>query len=106
MQSFGNHPTQRSQPIRRFELATYRLASGDVVELVQQRAAPDIPPGVAQVQATRGALAGSGRGAIVVDQLTSARRAWSSVRGGARLTLQTTSDAADLDALGTKLRVD
>jgi hypothetical protein len=37
-------------------------------------------------------------------KLPSPRRTWTSVRGDVRITL--TSDAADLNALGAKLRVD
>jgi hypothetical protein len=91
---------------------TYRLASGDAVELVQQRAAPGAPQvgadsqavrPLAPIEVTRRAAARAGAGTML--KLPSAQRTWTSVRGDVRLTLAT-SDAADLNALGAKLRVD
>jgi hypothetical protein len=83
----------------------YRLASGAIVELIQQRAAPDNP--AQDIQATTRGFQAPGRGGgAVIGGTPPVRRAWADVRGGVRLTLQTTSDAADLAALGAQLRVD
>ena len=92
----------------------YRLSSGDQVEVVQQRSGPVevvqqrrgpvSPPAVADLQNTGRALAETGRVGIVARPV-SGTRTWSTDRGGVRVTLQTTS-TADLDALGTRLRVD
>lgn len=91
----------------------YRLTTGELVELVQQRATPASEPTVAEVQATRRAFAetgrstvAAGRGGAAVERVASVPRTWSDVRGGVRITLQTTSEAADLNGLGTRLRVD
>jgi hypothetical protein len=90
---------------------TYRLASGDVVELVQQRPVPGAPQvgadslairPLAPIEVTRRATARAEAGTML--KLPSPRRTWTSVRGDVRITL--TSDAADLNALGAKLRVD
>jgi hypothetical protein len=83
----------------------YRLVSGDLVELVQHRITPNSPPGLDR-QATTRAFNGIGRAGVVADRAAAVPRTWSDVRGGVRITLQTTSGAADLDALGTRLRVD
>jgi hypothetical protein len=86
----------------------YRLASGELVELIQQPIAPDSLSSLADVQATRRAFTGggAGRGGVVADRVAAAPRTRSIVRGGVRITLETTSGGADLDALGTRLRVD
>ena len=83
----------------------YQLASGDLVELLQQRSGAANSASLADVQATARSLA-PGRGAVVAERGATGPRTWSSVRGGVRVTLQTNSTAADLDALGIKLRVD
>jgi hypothetical protein len=83
----------------------YRLASGDLVELVQQRITPNSSPSV-DLQATARAFTGIGRAGVVADRAAAVPRTWSDVRGGVRITLQTASGAADLDALGTRLRID
>ena len=82
---------------------TYRLASGETVELLQQRAAPD---GLANIQATRRGLAGPAGGGAVLGRVTSSGRTLSVVRGDVRLVLQTPSAGTDLEALGTRLRID
>jgi hypothetical protein len=83
----------------------YRLASGAIVELIQQRAAPDTP--AQDIQATTRGFAAQGRAdGGVAARMASVRRAWADVRGGVRVTLQTTSEAADLAALGAQLGVD
>jgi hypothetical protein len=84
----------------------YRLSSGDQVEVVQQRASVPAAPGVGDVQATARALTQAGRVGIVAAPTPAPARTWSSVRDGVRITLQTTSAAADLDALGVRLRID
>jgi hypothetical protein len=86
----------------------YRLASGELVELIQQPIALDSLSSLADVQATRRAFTGggAGRGGVVADRVAAAPRTRSIVRGGVRITLETTSGGADLDALGTRLRVD
>jgi hypothetical protein len=88
---------------------TYRLATGNVVELVQQR----VPGGPARagepigVEATARSLASTGRaGGVVADRARPGRRAWSSIRGDVRLTMQATGDAVDLDGLAERLRED
>ena len=85
---------------------TYRLASGETVELLQQRLGPVRPPSVADLQTTSRALAQTGRAGIGAAPVPAAARTWSTVRAGVRITLQTTSTATDLDGLGTRLRVD
>lgn len=94
----------------------YRLESGDVVELLQQRTAAGPPPAAAppptvtivtieQSLAAAG-RGGGGRGGVLADRTRAATpRTLVSVRDDVRITLRTTS-AADLDALGAKLRVD
>src|SRR5687768_7563433 len=82
---------------------TYRLASGETVELLQRRAAPN---GLADIQATRRGLAGPAGGGAVLGRVTSAERTLTIVRGDVRLILQTSSEGTDLDSLGTRLRID
>ena len=88
---------------------TYRLATGDVVELVQQRV-PGGPVRAAEpngVQATARSLASAGRaGGIAADRARPVRRAWSSIRGDVLLIMQTTGDAVDLEGLAGRLRED
>jgi hypothetical protein len=87
----------------------YRLGSGDVVELVQERLpqrgrALSSEPMV--VESARRSLESSREGGIVADRVRSAPRVWSGVRGDVRLTLQTTAGAVDLDGLVGKLSVE
>jgi hypothetical protein len=84
----------------------YRLSSGDQVAVVQQRAGVAAPPGLGDIQAAGRALTQAGRVGIAAAPTSPPARTWSSIRGGVRITLQTTSTAADLDALGVRLRVD
>jgi hypothetical protein len=85
----------------------YRFDSGGAVELEleQQRAIPGLGRGVTPVQAARRALTSAGRAGIVPD-VPLTPRMWSDVRGDVILSLRTTSEATDLNAIGTKLRVD
>jgi hypothetical protein len=83
----------------------YRLGSGAIVELIQQRAAPENP--AQDIQSTARAFGAAGRvGGGVTARVTPLRRTWVDVRGAVRVTLQTASDAPDLAALGAQLRVD
>ena len=86
-----------------FVRTTYRLASGETVELLQQRIAPN---SLADIQATRRGLSGPAGGGAVLGRVTSPGRVLSIVRGDVRLILQTSSAGTDLDALGTRLRID
>ena len=83
----------------------YRLESGVAVDLEQQRALPNGAAPVTSLQPTTArALPPAGRAGLTAD--VTPTRVWSEVRGGFRVLLRTTSDAADLTALGAKLRVD
>jgi hypothetical protein len=77
------------------------------VELVQERIVPERERGVVDLQATgrSGTLAPAARGGVLYAP-SATPRLWSGVRGDVRIILRTTSQAADLDALGAKLRVD
>jgi hypothetical protein len=83
----------------------YQLSSGEQVEVVQQRGGPVRSAGLADIQNTGRALAETGRVGIVARPVAAGARTWSTDRAGVRITLQTTS-TVDLDALGTRLRVD
>ena len=83
----------------------YLLESGGSVELHQQRATSEVPSPAGDPQATRRALTPQ-RGGVVADLRTPTARTWSGLRGDVQVTLRTTSNIADLDALGTRLRVD
>jgi len=83
----------------------YQLSSGEQVEVVQQRGGPVSSAGLADIQNTGRALAETGRVGIVARPVAAGPRTWSTERAGVRVTLQTTS-TVDLDALGTRLRVD
>jgi hypothetical protein len=85
----------------------YRLEPGETVELVQERIAPERERGVVDLQATRRlfTLEPAARGGVLYAP-SATPRLWSGVRGDVRIILRTTSQAADLDALGAKLRVD
>ena len=82
---------------------TYRLASGETVELLQRRA---VPNSLTDIQATRRGLAGPAGGGAVLGRVTSAERTLTIVRGDVRLILQTSSTGTDLDSLGSRLRID
>ena len=87
----------------------YRLESGDMVELEQVRPMPEAARPVTTVQ-TGAVQAGSALtargGGLAADIVSAPQRLWSGARGEVRMTLRTTSPAADLNALGAKLRVD
>ncbi len=88
----------------------YRIETGEVVELVQARGTPAafrvaIPPAAAVGELSVQSLAPPGRSGIVIDPAV-APRALTIVRGDVRLVLSTTAAAANLDALGTRLRLD
>lgn len=89
----------------------YRIETGEVVELVQTRGTPAafrvaVPPAAAAGELSVQSLAPTGRPGIVVDPAVAAPRALTIVRGDVRLVLSTTAAAANLDALGTRLRLD
>jgi hypothetical protein len=86
---------------------SYRTASGELVELVQQRNVAEPP--VLDIQSTRRAFTLAGRAGAVAERPTAvaaAPRTLSRVRGAVRLTLQTAAEAPDLNALVARLRVD
>jgi hypothetical protein len=89
----------------RIVLTRYRLESGATVELKQERATLQAAPTVVSVEATRRANTSRGGAAGAAD-VAAGPRLWFDVRGDVRVSLQTTSDATDLNALGAKLRIE
>jgi hypothetical protein len=89
---------------------TYRLESGAMLELEQQRAAADTASALlaqaASAAGARAAVASQRRDGIAAEVAPPEQRSWSALRGDIRVTLRTPSAAADLEALGMKLRVD
>jgi hypothetical protein len=91
----------------RVVVTMYRLESGAPLEVEQQRQTPDKPLDRAPQAAQAGsAVASPRREGIAADAAAADQRTWSGLRGDVRITLRTPSPAADLEALGLKLRVD
>jgi hypothetical protein len=91
-------------PDGRIVRTLYQLESGAIVELRQERATLQAAP-VVSVEATGRAPASRGGAAAAADA-AAGPRLWLDVRGDVRVSLQTTSGATDLSALGAKLRVE
>ena len=84
---------------------TYRLETGVMVELEQERAPFGTLPTLASVESTRRALA-PGAGAPAPADAAAKPRVWSETRGTVRVSLRTISAVADLSALGVRLRIE
>jgi hypothetical protein len=91
---------------RRSVLTLYRLDSGATLELEQERASTSGTQAPPAAQAARPALAAQRRAEIAAAAAQPAQLTWSGLRGEVRITLRTPAAAADLEALGAKLRVD
>jgi hypothetical protein len=89
----------------------YRIETGEVVELVQARGTPAafrvaVPPAPTVGDLAVQNLVPQGRAGVLADRAVAAPRALTTVRGDVRIVLSTTAPAANLDALGARLRVD
>ena len=85
----------------------YVLESGDLVELIQQRAGTPRSPLFAEgASNANGFGANPRRAAVPADQLQRIASSWTNVVGDVRLTLRSSSSAVDLNALGRRLRID
>ena len=84
---------------------TYRLETGVLVELEQERAPFGSQAALPSAEATRRALA-PGAGVPALANATTEPRVWSETRANVRVSLRTTSDVADLSALGARLRIE
>jgi hypothetical protein len=84
---------------------TYRLESGELVQLEQRRSAlTDRVP--ASLQETVRARPAAPAAQSTVDTDADGTRTWSAVLGAARLTLRASSPSANLEMLAQRLRVD
>jgi hypothetical protein len=84
---------------------TYRLDTGVMVELEQERAPFGVLPALTSAEFTRRALA-PGAGAPALVGVAAKPRLWFETRANVRVSLLTISDAADLSALGARLRIE